>query len=151
MQSMAPSSWLQTLNVSLAHTYSLFAYNEYKRLGVDYSGNQLPGVPRHTFSLLTNLQFKPGFYLNASWYYNSSIPLNDANTFRAEAFHLLGAKAGYRYEKTNQKLWFHLYGGADNLLDVKYSLGNDINAVGNRFFNAAPGRNFYAGVAVGIR
>jgi iron complex outermembrane recepter protein len=41
-----------------------------------------------------------------------------------------------------------LYAGADNLLDEKYSLGNDINAAGNRFFNAAPTINYYLGVKV---
>jgi iron complex outermembrane receptor protein len=42
----------------------------------------------------------------------------------------------------------NIFAGADNLLDEKYSLGNDINAAGNRFYNAAPRRNFYVGVAV---
>jgi iron complex outermembrane receptor protein len=36
--------------------------------------------------------------------------------------------------------------GADNLLDEVYSLGNDINAAANRFYNAAPRRNYYVGL-----
>jgi iron complex outermembrane receptor protein len=39
-----------------------------------------------------------------------------------------------------------LFVGADNLLNEKYSLGNDINAFGGRYFNAAATRNFYAGI-----
>ena len=36
--------------------------------------------------------------------------------------------------------------GVDNLLDETYSLGNDINAMGNRYFNPAAPRNYYAGM-----
>lgn len=151
MQAFAPGHFLRSFNVSLAHTYSQFEYREYKKLGIDYAGKALPGVPRQTISLLADLRSKVGLYFNFSWYYNSSIPLNDANTFRAESFHVLGVKAGYRSEPLLKKLWWHLYVGADNLLDVQYSLGNDINAAGNRFFNAAPTRNFYGGLAVGWR
>jgi iron complex outermembrane recepter protein len=31
-------------------------------------------------------------------------------------------------------------------LDETYSLGNDLNAFGGRFFNAAAPRNFFAGM-----
>jgi iron complex outermembrane receptor protein len=40
------------------------------------------------------------------------------------------------------------FAGIDNLLNQKYSLGNDLNAVGGRYFNAAPGRNYFAGVRI---
>jgi len=31
---------------------------------------------------------------------------------------------------------------------VKYSLGNDINAFGGRYYNAAPGANYSAGISI---
>jgi len=37
---------------------------------------------------------------------------------------------------------------ADNLLNKHYSLGNDINAAGNRYFNPAAKRNFIVGCNV---
>jgi iron complex outermembrane receptor protein len=39
-----------------------------------------------------------------------------------------------------------LFIGADNLLDEKYSLGNDLNAFGGRYYNASPPRNYYIGL-----
>jgi len=39
----------------------------------------------------------------------------------------------------------NVFAGADNLLNEVYSLGNDINALGSRYFNPAPERNYYAG------
>lgn len=51
-------------------------------------------------------------------------------------------------KKTLKKQYkFNFYAGADNLLDETYSLGNDINAAANRFYNAAPKRNYYAGLS----
>ena len=44
------------------------------------------------------------------------------------------------------KCFINFFVGADNLLNEVYSLGNDINAVGSRYFNPAPERNYYAGV-----
>ena len=38
--------------------------------------------------------------------------------------------------------------GGENLFDMRYSLGNDINAAGGRYFNTAPGLNIYVGVAL---
>ena len=39
-----------------------------------------------------------------------------------------------------------IFAGIDNVLNEKFSLGNDINAFGNRYFNPAPERNYYAGL-----
>ena len=44
---------------------------------------------------------------------------------------------GYRKMFT-KRISFDVFGTADNLFDVKYSLGNDINAFGGRYYNAAP-------------
>jgi len=38
--------------------------------------------------------------------------------------------------------------GGENLFDMRYSLGNDINAAGGRYFNTAPGVNIYGGIAL---
>jgi iron complex outermembrane receptor protein len=41
-----------------------------------------------------------------------------------------------------------LFAGADNLLNQRYSLGDDLNAVGGRYYNPAPGRNYFGGLNV---
>ncbi len=40
--------------------------------------------------------------------------------------------------------------GSDNLLDQRYSLGNDINGFGGRYYNAAAGRNYYASLILPV-
>src|SRR5690606_5385976 len=78
--------------------------------------------------------------------YTSGIPLNDANTTFADKYHLLQAKLTWE-KLIRKKLAIQLFVGGDNLLNQQYSLGNDINAFGGRFFNAAAPRNFYGGIA----
>jgi iron complex outermembrane receptor protein len=61
----------------------------------------------------------------------------------------LGTRIGWRKDlKKKNKL--ELFAGIDNAFDVTYSLGNDINAAGGRYYNAAPGRNYYGGVSLSL-
>ena len=84
---------------------------------------------------------------NINYYFSDKLPLNDGNTAFAEAYHLIGAKIGY--ETLLKQTWkFRFTVGADNLLDQHYSLGNDINGFGGRYYNAAPARNYFASVLV---
>ena len=73
------------------------------------------------------------------------MPLNDANTAYAGHYNLMEAKIGWE-PLTYNNTRLSIYTGVDNLLNEKYSLGNDLNAVGNRFYNAAAPRNYYIGV-----
>ena len=74
------------------------------------------------------------------------IALNDANSAYASSYDLVGLRLGYR-QHFSDKINAEFFAGADNLFDTKYSLGNDINAAAGRYYNAAPGRNYYGGVS----
>ena len=131
----------------LSHTWHDFHYREFKQINDDFSGNQMPSSAPHSISSGLNLQFKGGLSGAFTYYYSDKIPLNDANTAFADAYHLLGIKFGF--QKLLKDTWrFRLAIGADNLLGEKYSLGNDINAAGGRYYNAAPERNYFATVMV---
>jgi len=96
--------------------------------------------------VLADIQVKGGWFSNITYYDASKIYLNDANTAQADGYHLLGWRLGWK-NAFPHKFRFSVYAGVENLLDEKYSLGNDINAAGNRFYNAAAPRNYYAGVS----
>jgi iron complex outermembrane recepter protein len=135
------------VNVWMSYTYNDFRYKDFKQLTNDYSGNRLPGVPLHTVATGIDAAIKQGFYLNITYNYNETVPLNDANTFRATDFHLLSMRIGYKhlfFKKLNGEIFM----GGDNLFNETYSLGNDINAAANRFFNVASGRNFTTGISL---
>jgi len=105
----------------------------------------MPSVAKNTVAAGLDFVFKAGFYGNITYYYSDPIAMNDANTDFASSYNLLGARIGYK--KTFSRVVMNLFAGADNLFDVAYSLGNDINAAAGRYYNAAAGRNFYGGVS----
>ncbi len=137
---------LDQLTIRSAYTLNDFKYGDFKKGKTDFSGKKLPSVPNHTLALSADIQFKKGIYFNSTYYYATRIFLDDANTVEANAYNILGCRLGWKVNfKSKVKLNF--YAGADNLFDETYSLGNDINAAGGRYYNVAPKRNFYAGLS----
>jgi iron complex outermembrane receptor protein len=126
----------------LAYTFNNFHYKDFAQLANNYSGNKLPSVPQHTVSSGLTLSVTK-LTATVSYLFNSEIALNDANSQYAKAYHLLGAKAMY---KLGSRHTTQLFAGADNLLNQTYSLGNDINGFGGRYYNAAPTINIYFGI-----
>lgn len=135
---------LNLLNIRTAYTLSDFKYGDFSKGKTDYSGKRLPSVPMHTVSVLADLQFNKGFYLNSTWYYASKIFLDDANSIAADPYHLVGLRAGWKMN-AKKKTGLNIYAGVENLLNQTYSLGNDINAAAGRYYNAAAKRNYYVG------
>lgn len=136
------TKWLQ-FNASYA--YSHFIFSDYNAAGKDLSGNALTGVPRHVANagLLANLPAHLSVY--AQYTFTDKLPLDDANTAYAKQYHLLQGKVSWQLMKN-----ITLYAGADNILNQFYSLGNDLNAVGNRYFNPAALRNYYGGLRINL-
>ncbi len=130
-------------------TLNRYEFKDYIKDNVSFTGNQLTGTPKEVFTGGLDFVFTNRVYINLTANHTSKIPLNDGNTIYADAYTLLGARAGYRSAEPN-KFPFELFMGADNLLDKTYSLGNDLNAAAGRYFNVAAGRNFYVGIKAGI-
>lgn len=130
-------------------TLSQFKFDDYRSGANDFSGNKLTGVPSTTVvsSLFITFPRDLGLFLQHN--YTSTIPLNDANTAFAKAYHLVQAKANWKQLITTQT-HVNVFIGVDNLLNEAYSLGNDINAFGGRYFNAAPTRNYVIGFALSL-
>ena len=113
----------------------------------DYSGKRLPSIPKHFISAGLDVITKIGLYANVTYYYSDPIPLNDANSAYASSYNLAAARLGFR-RMLSKRFSFDVFATADNIFDVKYSLGNDINAFGGRYYNAAPENNFAVGASL---
>ncbi|WP_276348157.1 TonB-dependent receptor [Daejeonella sp. JGW-45] len=133
------------LQLQNSYTLSKYYFRNYLNGTANYSGNRLTGVPRGVVVTGVDLRIDKHFYLFGQHNYTSKIPLNDANSLYAGDYHLVHFKAGWR-KTASKKPSLDVFVGVDNLLDKKYSLGNDLNAFGNRYFNAAPLRNFFGGM-----
>ena len=143
------SGLIRAIQIRNAYTLSRFKFVDYILTSTDYSGNALTGVPKAVVVSSADIQLPRNWYVFLQHNYTSSIPLNDANTAYARKYHLLQGKVGIKQLMVG-KLPIEIFGGADNILNQKYSLGNDLNAVGNRYYNAAATRTFYGGIAVKI-
>ncbi len=131
----------------LAYTYDHFRYGQFVQVDKDYSGYLLPGVPGHTVAAGVHLRSHYGPYLDITYYYNSTIQLNDANSEQTAPYHLVGFRAGYEYAVKKLGV-VEVFGGGENLTDARYTAGPDINAFGGRYYNTSPGRGFYLGVGL---
>lgn len=144
---LKPSSqrFVQALYINSSITYNHYRFGTYQIGNDKYDNNKLTAVPDWIVVHSLNLSLAHQLGLNLQHNYTSKIPLNDANTAFADAYHLVQAKMHWGF-KCSAKLMANIYFGVDNLLNEKYSLGNDINAFGGRYYNAAPTRNFFAGL-----
>lgn len=133
-------------SIWLSYTWYDFKYRDFMQVDVDFSGKQLPSVPAHTLVIGTDIRSNKGWYGNFTYYYGGKIPLNDANDAYADPYSLISLRIGYK-RAFAKNYFIDVFAGGDNLMDETYSLGNDINGYGGRYYNAAPGRSFYGGVS----
>jgi iron complex outermembrane receptor protein len=145
--SPAPA-WITHFKLWTGLTINQYKFKDYIKDNVSFSGNQLTGTPGEIFTAGLDAIFARQLKLNITLNHTAEIPLNDANTVFAPAYTLLGARLAYSNDQI--QLPFELFFGVDNLLDETYSLGNDLNAAGGRFYNAAAGRNYFGGIKVSL-
>ncbi|NOS91575.1 MAG: TonB-dependent receptor [Cyclobacteriaceae bacterium] len=142
-------SILRSMKWWSSFTWNEYRFGRYNKNGVDFSGKQLTGVPPTIFFGGVDLGLGKSFTFHSTIHHTDRIPLNDSNVTYASDYLLLGAKLNFTLQfrgKQRISIWV----GADNLLDQTYSLGNDLNAAGNRFFNAAAKRNYFVGLSFSL-
>ena len=141
--------FIERLNWNLSYSYYDFSFVDYQKEGENYSGNDLTGVAPHSLNSSWQLETTTGMYLNLNYNFTDEIPLNDENTVYSEAYHLLQSRLGYRVGLFDG-MELDAYFGIDNLLDETYSLGNDLNAFGGRFYQPAAPRNWFGGLKMSV-
>jgi len=136
---------VKSLYFTSSFSYQPYRFENYRQGNTIFDGNPLTGVPRYTWVTGLQLETVGGWYLHTAINATAAISLNDANDARAKPYQLLQGRTGYR------RKGFELFLSMDNGLNQLYSLGNDINAVGRRYYNAATPRNFTFGMNFGLR
>jgi iron complex outermembrane receptor protein len=138
--------FINSVRLWAAYTLDNFTYGDFKKNNIDYNGNHLPGVANNTFTGGLDLNSRPGIFLHLTYYYSDKMPLNDANSAYADAYQLIGGRIGY--STFVKKIYLTVFTGVDNAFNAKYSLGNDINAAGGLYYNAAPTANYFVGLNI---
>jgi len=140
------SDWvIRQNNIYFVRGLQINASATIDRFSFDNTHNQLTGVPNQVLVGNMQIKFPAHLYLFGQYNYTAKMPLNDASTAYAPAYSLVEMKAGWEC-LLDHKTRLMIYVGAGNILNQKYSLGNDLNAVGGRYYNAAAPRNYYAGM-----
>lgn len=137
--------WINALKIWTSITLTDYTFEDYVQTDTDFSGNQLTGTPASVIAGGVDLRAAKNFSLNVVASFTDRIPLDDANQNFSSDYFLLAIKAGYHIRG---RIPMELFAGVDNMLNETYSLGNDLNAAGARFYNAAAPRNFYGGIRI---
>jgi iron complex outermembrane receptor protein len=134
---------IKSLDIKLSYNFGDFKFVDYDLDGESLSGNRLPGIPlRSGFA-----QIK---YSNQGWHVEyahrmfSEIFVDNQNTLSAPGFNV----GNFRFSKTLifQGRRVVPYIGINNIFDTNYYDNIRINAFGGRYFETAPGRNYYFGL-----
>jgi len=140
-----PKGLLQ-LKTWVSLTRSDFRFGAYQSGATVLNDKRLTGVPRRNMTAGFDLTVPGGLYLTMTHQYTDSLPLTDANDALAPAYRLLSGRLGWKGRLGRLELEGFIAG--DNLLNASYSLGNDLNAFGRRYFNPAPLRNWVGGIVL---
>lgn len=148
LQSQLSEQW----SASLAYTYLQAVYDSSFRAGnkIIDSGNNLPGVPRTSLFAELNWQPREGMSTAIEGQYRSQVYVEDSNSEKAApAYAVFNWRA--RFEQNLGPWTTHQTLRLDNLFDRQY-VGSVIVGDGNgRFYEAAPGRSWYAGAGASYR
>ena len=140
--------FFKSLKWSQAITLNDFRFVNYKNNQTSFAGNHLTGIADNVIVSSLAMDLTAHFYWNVQFNYVGKMPLNDANTFFSNPYRLWQSKIGWRSGHTRPIELFLLM---DNIGNENYSLGFDINAFGNRFYNPAPSRNYQFGLIIDLK
>jgi iron complex outermembrane receptor protein len=133
-------------NIQLRNSESIqnFRFNNYQSGTKDYSGNRLTGTSPFQHASTLQWDVLPKLSWTTQFLFTDQLFLNDANTEILPSSRVWNSRI--QFKQKHWEIWF----AAENLFDELYVSGPDLNAVGNRFYNAAPGRFFQTGLKIKI-
>jgi len=129
--------------VSLNINYSFIkaTFTDYYDDGMDYTGNNLPGIPRQNIFLLARIESPWGLSLTPIYQFADQQFMDDANTQTYESFHVIHLKTSYVIKVRKAHLNFTL--GIRNVLNEHYASMILVNAPS---FGGAMPRYYYPGM-----
>jgi iron complex outermembrane receptor protein len=134
----------RSLTLMAAYTWSHFRFDDYSVAATDFSGNVIPGIPVNRFQAALRIDIRDLFAVleNES---SGKAWLDDANTVRASAYSVTGFRTGWR-SRTSPGI--SVTTGLRNIFDRVYASSLVVNAARGKYYEPAPGRTFFVGVAI---
>ena len=123
------------------YTGTRFEFDRFVTPSGDFSGNRIPGVPRHRGYASLDWDGDAGWYAGGDLRAASSVPANNANTAASTDYATFDLHVGRRLSLSAVDLELSL--GLSNALDERYTDNVRVNAFGGRFFEPAAGRSWH--------
>ncbi len=123
------------------YTATDFEFDRFTTPDGDFSGNRIPGVPRHRGFASLDWEGARGWYAGSDLRAASAIPADNANTAASNDYATVDLHAGRRWDLRSLDVDLSL--GVGNALDERYIDNVRVNAFGGRFFEPAAGRTWH--------
>ncbi|MDT0642467.1 TonB-dependent receptor [Zunongwangia sp. F363] len=132
--------------------FNFFNFDEFINEEEDFSGNELPGVPKSTVNVGFDLSTEFGLSFYSNFRAVGEMPLNDENSAYTNNYELFNIKAAYDFILA-KNIEVSLNAGINNLLDENYAASIVTNSVGfggaaPRYYYPGNPRNYFGGVGL---
>lgn len=136
-------------SLAASWTWSDFRYTRYAAAGRTLDGRQLPGIPPQWLDLLAHLvPAAGGAWADVELQHASGYLVDDTLDTRTAAWTTVGVRVGWRGIVRGAAV--SPYVAVNNAFDRRYVSSVVINAARGRYYEPAPGRNYYLGLSVGL-
>lgn len=136
----------ETWSLIGAYTASRFRFDRFSTAeGLSLRGNRLPGLPDH--ALFGELAWRDGLgcWVVADLIMISSRYADNENAVDVAGHTVINLRAGREFNIASRRI--ELFAAVNNLMDREWLSNIRIDAAGGRYFEPAPGRNYYAGIS----
>jgi iron complex outermembrane receptor protein len=143
------NKFIRQVNVWVNYTNIRARFVNYEQGTVKYDGNKLTGTSPNVVVSGADLNTAIGIYTDLTYSYTDKIPLNDANSFFANAYNLIFIRLGYKLRFCGS-ISSDIFISYNKSFNAPYSLGNDLDATANRYYNPSAPQNLSGGIRVKI-
>jgi iron complex outermembrane receptor protein len=161
LELMTESYFLNNLRVTISYTIMDFIFKdyivEYENNTYQLKRNEIPGAPQQIFFFQLDYLNKDSFQGKIKFNFVEEYFANDFNGTPQGSESAKENFINKSYLKTDLRLGYNfsfdlfsanLFLGINNLFNVRYNGSVVPNAFGERYFEPAPGRNWYAGFQI---
>jgi len=113
------------------------------------AGKRIAGTARTQAAIGLDWRPHDDWRIGADWRHVSAIAANDSNSAQAPGYGVLALSTGYTRQWGPWKL--NAFARIDNLADKKYVGSVIVNEGNGRYYEAAPGRQWMAGMSLGYQ
>lgn len=136
--------------IQIAGTKTDYRFLEYSDTAT-YTGKKIPGVPDFSVNALLEVEmFSHLVSIACQSYYVGKVFLNSNNNVSSQPLNYVNARMDIRLANKWSKIPLIITIGGNNLTNTAYTSFYNLNDFRKRYFNPAPGINFYWGIGLDL-